>query len=317
MSLLDINVDPPSSENDPEVTGRPYFEVLEAGTGHGSLTLHLARAVALGNPPVTGDLRPQPRDTASERAYQDEAVDSEEPENDTVTAWRRQRRTVIHTVDVDPRNRKHADSLIQSYRGGMYWPHIDFHTGDVRVWLKQRPETAEQKAFLDIVMLDMPGVESYISAVAGSIKDRGLLMVFVPQITQIASCVQEIVANDYNLKLEKVVELGDNISTGRFWDVRMAHLKHARLSRHAPLASEPEMTEVERESQSADTTGSEAGVSELLPREAGAIPPMVCRPIVGELTRGGGFVGLWKKVARTETPAQGVTAEENATDTAS
>ncbi|KAF1815387.1 hypothetical protein P152DRAFT_183853 [Eremomyces bilateralis CBS 781.70] len=63
VSLLDIHVEPPSAENDAP------FEVLEAGTGQGGLTLHLARAIAAGNAPPP-PLPPLALEIAHERAQQ-------------------------------------------------------------------------------------------------------------------------------------------------------------------------------------------------------------------------------------------------------
>nr|BAJ98614.1 predicted protein [Hordeum vulgare subsp. vulgare] len=52
VSLLDIHATPFRSEDDAHETfSPPPLEILDSGTGHGSLTLHLARAIANANPP--------------------------------------------------------------------------------------------------------------------------------------------------------------------------------------------------------------------------------------------------------------------------
>lgn len=278
VSLLDIHVDPPSDENDPSIlSGNPSLQILEAGTGHGSLTLHLARAIAAANPIIPAELKPIPSSTV---AYKGGAeVDSfTEPPITDLAEWQRQRRAVLHTVDIDSGNRQHAEQLIRSYRNGLYWPHIDFHVGNVRDWIVDKMSQQEAKPFLDTVILDMPGVEDQFASTIPAIKEGGLLLAFAPQITQIAACVQEIVSRDLGLRLEKVVELGEGVSTGRYWDVRMAKVRNSKQSESV---SEIHSDAVE------EATSSET---------AGKIPPMVCRPIVGELTRGGGFIGLWKRV---------------------
>ena len=92
---------------------------------------------------------------------------------------------------------------------------------------------------------------------------------------------------ELGLKLEKVVELGDGISNGRLWDVRMATLKNTRVSKLAE--KEPGAhTGAEVDDMFSGTAIPEPSVR--------TIPPMVCRPMVGELTRGGGFIGLWKRM---------------------
>ena len=292
VSLLDIHAEPPSAENDPQTTNGPSLQILEAGTGHGSLTLQLSRAVAAANPPAGTDIRPQPSKTRLFKAGDESDGEVGEAESDALVAWRKQRRAVVHTVDIDPLNREHADKLIRSYRSAIYWPHINFYAGNVQDWMSGRTKSSDQKPFLDIVLLDMPSVEEYISSVLDGLKDGGQLLVFVPQITQIATCVQEIVTKNLGLKLEKVVELGDGISNGRLWDVRMATLKNPR----------PLQDELDPQQKAEAEKSSAAGSSpEPAKPSVGTIPPMVCRPIVGELTRGGGFIGLWKKITNSTT----------------
>lgn len=158
----------------------------------------------------------------------------------------------------------------------------------MKEWITEHLAQNGATPFLDIAVLDMPGVESYISSTIPAIKEGGSLLVFVPQITQIATCVQEIVTKDLGLKLEKVVELGDGVSTGRMWDVRMATLKNTRLSKR--------LKQGDSDGEVVDQNGASEGTAPSI----GTIPPMVCRPIVGEVTRGGGFIGLWKKITRSE-----------------
>lgn len=298
ISLLDIHAEPPSPENDPTTTGdssQPSLQILEAGTGHGSLTLHLSRAIAPSNPPVTSAIKPISSAKSIYRAGEESDDDIASPDtySDALKQWRSQRRAILHTIDIDPLNRKHADQLIRSYRNATYWPHIDFHVANVKDWIAERLANNGNIPFLDFAILDMPGVESYISPAIPAIKEGGSLLVFVPQITQIATCVQEIVTKDLGLKLEKVVELGDGVSTGRMWDVRMATLKNTRLSKRVG----------KKGSDEGEATGEAAGEdksNESASPSVGTIPPMVCRPIVGEMTRGGGFVGLWKKISPHE-----------------
>lgn len=292
VSLLDIHAEPPTPENDPSTTDRQPLQILEAGTGHGSLTLHLSRAIAAANPPVTKDIKPVPSTKRIFRAGEESDDEVENAESESLTAWRAQRRAVVHTIDIDPLNRRHADQLIRSYRSAIYWPHIDFHVGNVKDWIAARSSECGQDPFLDIVVLDMPGVEEYIAAATPAVKEHGSLLVFVPQITQIAACVQEIAARNLGLRLEQVVELGDGVSTGRWWDVRMATLRNARTSKHVVSTTE---------GQAAEGAILE-GTAEAPSPAVGTIPPMVCRPIVGQMTRGGGFVGLWKRVGHTREP---------------
>ena len=280
VSFLDIHVEPPSPDNDPQQVG-PSLQILEAGTGQGSLTLQLARAISSANPPIPSEAKPQPKQHTTYRAG--EEVDGfVEPTEEILFRWQKQRRAVVHTVDNVEVHRHKAEGLIRSYRNAMYWPHINFYHGEVQDWVHERMSN-DPKPFLDIVVLDMPGVEDQISVVADAIKEGGQLVVFAPQITQIAACIQGVVSQRLGLKLEQVVELGEGISTGRMWDIRMATLKKPK---QVDIANEKRQ-DVHEEDHVPETV-----------KDVHTIPPMVCRPKVGSMIRGGGFIGLWRRVER-------------------
>ncbi|CAH0044464.1 unnamed protein product [Clonostachys solani] len=54
VSMLDLNPERPGENDGPD---DEVFEVFEAGTGMGSLTMHIARALHAANPPMRKDLR--------------------------------------------------------------------------------------------------------------------------------------------------------------------------------------------------------------------------------------------------------------------
>lgn len=56
VNLMDINVERPDLEDESQTCDEP-FEVFEAGTGAGSLTVHIAKALHAGNPGLPRDLR--------------------------------------------------------------------------------------------------------------------------------------------------------------------------------------------------------------------------------------------------------------------
>lgn len=302
VSLLDIHLDPSPYQNEPEVKTDP-FQILEAGTGHGSLTLQLARAIAAANNlPKDINVRPIPTTKTVYKAGEEYDGDIEFEHPEEMRTWRAERKAVLHTIDIDPLNRAHADRLIRSFRGALYWPHINFYAGDVKDWVAQRLESNNHNPFLDIAVLDMPGVEDYIAHITPALKLGGQLLVFQPQITQIAGCIQQIAGKNLDLKMNTVLELGEGISSGRQWDVRLATLrsvereKMAETQRSRGKASsgstgQPAVDEEER--LKVEPAIEESGLGPVGNR----IPPMVCRPLVGELTRGGGFIGLWRKTA--------------------
>jgi hypothetical protein len=199
----------------------------------------------------------------------------------------------------------------------MYVPHIDFHVASIGDWIHSQLDTrrhsssvfrksANAEPFLSYVILDMPGCHFQIETVAPAMRDGALLVVFVPSVTQIGDCVRIMRDKGLKLQMEKVLELGEGVSNGRVWDVRLAR-KRAR-----PNDSGPTM----RESQSVDETntsgkGSGADASEATGSDTDSLQSaeveasrgddsvMVCRPKVGRMTIGGGFIGLWRKVDAT------------------
>lgn len=287
VDLLDIHVSPPHSSNDPLASEVPPLEILEAGTGHGSLTIHLSRAIAAANPspPITKNI-------------------AEHEDVDQVwSEWRKSRRAVLHTVEYDRHRSSETAGLIRSFRGGLYWPHIDFHSGDVGEWVKKEQESRQQdataegsepdqaKEFLDIVILDLPSVEDKLGAVVHAMKDDAYLLVYAPQITQIIACQRELRRQNHPLVLDQVLELGEGISNGRVWDIRFAKIRAEQaLSRNTSPTKRAETSPSESVTA---TAASEADPTDF--------PSMVCRPMVGKVIMGGAFIALWRKRAKKQS----------------
>jgi hypothetical protein len=246
-----------------------------------------------------------------------EAKDTKREIQEAWASYRTSRRAIVHSVEVSPTYSAHAQKLIHQFHRGMYAPHIDFHVASIGDWIHSQLDTrrhnssifrksANAEPFLSYAILDMPGCHLQIEAVAPAMKDGALLVVFVPSVTQIGDCVRIMRDKGLDLQMEKVLELGEGISNGRVWDVRLAR------KRAKPNDSGPTM----RESQSVDETntlgkGSGADASEATGSDTDSLQSaeveagrgddsvMVCRPKVGRMTIGGGFIGLWRKVDAT------------------
>ena len=251
VSLLDIHVSVPGGR---ETRDSP-LEILEAGTGHGGLTLHLARAIHGANPlspdipPLTEtssratDSKPGDGDKTEESASGQEAGFSASFESmhhrmdDSLNEWKRSRRAILHTIDISPQYSRRAKNVVRNFRRGLYYGNIDFHVGDVSDWItsqmvsRQEPSyrdsevsTASAKVqpapFLTHAFLDLPSTETYLSKVASALYPDGILMVFSPNITQIVNCVRQIKIDRLPLLLDRVVELETGRSEGRIWDVQ-------------------------------------------------------------------------------------------------
>ncbi|KAL1796257.1 hypothetical protein ACET3X_004797 [Alternaria dauci] len=289
VSLLDIHVDTPS----PSPSTEPPFEILEAGTGHGALTLHLSRAIHAANPPVprtptyaTGEEEPE------DAVYLGESLaDLQEA---GLESWKQGRRALVHTLDISSKHSKHAQKIVQGFRHGMYAANVDFHVGDVSEWIaKQRASRKTEEPFLSHVFLDLPNATSHLANVAPALHVNGLLAVFNPSITQIAECVETIRRHKLPYLLDQVVELG--AGTIREWDVRAVKPRAPKQDAHTKQPSEPpadESTDSESGQIARDTE-----LGEELNKEDDKWV-MVCRPKVGHQVVGGGFLALWRRMER-------------------
>lgn len=317
VSLLDIHVVPPVERSGDKTEP---LEILEAGTGHGSLTLYLARAIQAANlnpPPIpqTSQVRVledrpiRPPTEDGEKQPKKDTIDDEESDVSSVQKdwddWRAQRRAIIHTVDVSAKFSTRAEQTVRGFRRGIYAGSVDFHVGAVEDWIKDQVQRrcnstpsgifnwgqdAGIQPFLSYAILDMPSAHNRIQHVAPVLRPDGLLAVFMPNITQIGECVQLIQKEQLPFVMERVVELGMGISGGRLWDVRMA-VKKSRADPNTWTTAEAR----------SGSSGDEESDSEptIIPAEESTSNQdsvLVCRPKVGAKIVGGGFVGIWRRI---------------------
>ncbi|KAL4971286.1 S-adenosyl-L-methionine-dependent methyltransferase [Aspergillus desertorum] len=309
VSLLDLHVAQPG-EGD-HTDGPAPLQILESGTGHGALTLHLSRAIQAANtraPPLPKasqvkylEQRPEEAEDMDEDIEQDHVEQQQqEREQEQWDTWRTTRKAIIHTVEVSPIFSRHAEKLIRGFRRGIYAGNIDFYVGRVENWVSDQVKKNSPQSFqpfLTHAILDMPSAHLRIPHVASILKPNGILAVFMPSVTQITECAMYIRKQGIPLELDKVVELGTGISGGRTWDVRFA-VKKSKAdpgwdSANDPSGSEVVVEEVGSESVSGEGEG---------PAQAGPVanvkqePVLVCRPLAGQLIGAGGFVGIWRKL---------------------
>ncbi|CAK4031625.1 related to tRNA (adenine-N(1)-)-methyltransferase [Lecanosticta acicola] len=274
VSLLDLHAD--ESMYGPDADQR--LEILEAGTGHGGLTLHLSRAIHAAN--------------SSAR------LSSNVGASVGIDEFRSRRRAVVHTTDVSPLFSAHAETVVKGFRRGFYAMNVDFHVGDVGDTLKKLytdRDDGTYTPFLSHALLDLPAAEGHLAKVAEALKTDGTLIVFNPSITQIMKCVTKVKDEGILLDLDRVVELGVNGgSGGREWDIRFIRPKSLQKRATAP----DDVHNISETSAASEDEVESVGGSSTLHTPVSDEDQhwsTVCRPKVGERITGGGFLGVWKK----------------------
>ena len=206
------------------------------------------------------------------------------------------RQAIVHSVDLDARHSRHAEGIIKGFRQGIYTKNVIFHTRNVKNWIEDEIQrrglsTLGDQTFLSHILLDMPNAEYVIARAASALRPDGCLVVFKPSITQIMTIFERIEHDHLPLIMDRVIEVGHAMTGGREWDVRtVVPRAEQRLQKSKGPRNEDSPNSFEGNEfkwpGSSDTTA---------PAPAPAFR-MVCRPKVGVLTRGGGFVGIWRKM---------------------
>lgn len=302
--MLDIHAT--SGPND-----EPPFEILEAGTGHGALTLHLARAVHAANALGHSTQRPSHDSLDTTKATGNH-------HDNLQTATPPARRAIVHTIDINTAHSVHAKKIVTGFRNGLYAGNVEFHTGNVsdfiHTQLLQRQTAAP---FLACAVLDLPATHKHLPIVSSAMTIDATLAVFCPNITQIAKCIETCKDANIPLFLEQVVELGANASGGRQWDVRFVKPKTPKPTNATALETTPDGAAV-----AGDQPAFMAG-SPPQQRDPSVMSDweLVCRPKLGDRITGGGFLGVWKKTRQstqqtgladtslTERPSESETVE--------
>lgn len=256
--------------------------MLEVGTGHGSLTLHLARAIHAANASASS---PKSCENAGESP---------------TGSQQRQRNAMVHTLDISSKHSAHAKRIIQGFRQRIYEKDVEFHVGTLAAWVKQqiairKLDPAAPESFLSHVIMDVPEHEG-IEDILPLLHEFGALLLFSPSVSQIMAVVDSIRKQNLPLRLERALELGNNSTGGREWDIR--GFKPRKFTR-STSTSEPPGTSEDRDANDGQSTldvehsredekSHDASVDEQEWR-------MVCRPRVGYMITAGGFLGFWRK----------------------
>ncbi|KAM3512181.1 hypothetical protein MY11210_004169 [Beauveria gryllotalpidicola] len=299
VSLLDLHPVRPGEDNDegglaPDDDGDgdddAPFEVLEAGTGMGSLSLHIARALHAANPPVPAPLRhvlragPLGRNVvaAASAAGGGRMLELSADEAAQLAAYKASRRAVLTTLDRSGKHTRAAFKLVRGFRRAQYLADIDFHVGAVGGYVAARLAASGGRPVFARAVLDLPAAHEHAAAaLVPALRANAVLVLFCPSISQIAEFQAWALESRAPLRLEKVLEMPttstadgvrDGGCGGRHWDVKIVKPK--------PVPAQEE------------GTGEEAAChGPATERE----PVVVMRPKVGGRVAGGGFVAVYRK----------------------
>lgn len=186
VNLADIHID------DGFVDSDETLHYLEAGTGHGSLTLAICRAIHSANV--------RNADGTVERQG-----------------------AVLHSIDRNPNHSKVGRRNVQCFRRGMYSNDVQFHVADSPAdWLK-----TQQNMQLSGVFLDLPSPHVGLKTISKTMRLDAPLTVFCPSVSQIQDLSEEINQDaDIPLTMITVAELLPGMGGGmRPWDVRSSVVK--------------------------------------------------------------------------------------------
>ncbi|KAF5117326.1 hypothetical protein DV454_001144 [Geotrichum candidum] len=249
VSLADIHVDE---------TTEGVQQFLEAGTGHGSLTLAISRMLHAANGEARAAKRNQPQAASEPNPEGSEAAstDSTGPEL---------RKAILHSIDRNHSFSRTGRHNVRDFRHGMYRDNVEFHVCESpEAWLTNNETSGSWKAlantsnFLHGAFLDLPSPDSSIDAIARHLAVNAPLVVFCPSVSQIQNMVEHVrVCPDLDLTLVNTVELMPGMGGGslRAWDIRST-----------------------------------------VARSTGEVV-RVCRPRVGNnMVSGGGFVAVFRKL---------------------
>ncbi|CAN6608201.1 hypothetical protein TRVA0_003S04148 [Trichomonascus vanleenenianus] len=187
VTLADIHVESPGRD---EEGGFEKLHFLEAGTGHGSLTLAICKAIHAANP-------------------------KDGPQG-----------AVLHSIDRNPIHSRTGRKNVEEFRRGMYARDVEFELANSPgEWLESQAQEQSGSMFkLSGAFLDLPAAKEQVIAISKYLKVDAPLIVFCPSVTQIQEIVEA--TSDVPLAMVDVVELMPGMGGSmRSWDVRKTKIK--------------------------------------------------------------------------------------------
>ncbi len=208
VTLADLHYDFPELTNDNQLVGSP-IQILEAGTGHGSLALAICSRL--------------------------------HPTNCFLQKFN-VRGGILHSIDCNVNHSRRGEITLEHFKRGMYRDDVKFHLAESPVdWLQNHSEGwkllekhdesesfEDKEGFLSAAFLDMPEISSNVSQISKNLKQDASLVIFCPSVTQILEVIKTIKDSEGEIKLSHIrtIQLAPGMGGGlQDWDVRFTHIR--------------------------------------------------------------------------------------------
>jgi len=208
VTMADLHFDYPELNEDNSLKESP-IQILEAGTGHGSLTLSICSKLHVRN------------------CYLKKFG---------------VRGGILHSIDNFPKHSKRGQKTIENFKRGLYKDDVEFHIAESPTdWLQNHSDhwkslekhdqsisKDDKEGFLSAAFLDMPDPKLHLKQISKNLKQDAPLIVYCPSVTQIIQILDEIRINKESIKLThtRTIQLTPGIGGGlQDWDVRYTFIR--------------------------------------------------------------------------------------------
>ncbi|CCH45837.1 hypothetical protein BN7_5423 [Wickerhamomyces ciferrii] len=205
-NLADFHFDYPELDEDNKLVDSP-IQLLEAGTGHGSLSLALCSKI-------------HPLNCFNKKFGA--------------------RGGILHTIDHNKLHSERGQLTIRNFRRGIYEDNVEYHVANSpSEWLQNEAESwrslekinsneDQYDGFLSGAFLDMPNFHLEVEQIAKDLKQDAPLIVFCPSVTQILDLLNVIRQSQGDIKLThtQTIQLTPGMGGGlQDWEVRYTNIR--------------------------------------------------------------------------------------------
>lgn len=216
VSLADFHMDYPELNKETGELVEAPVQFLEAGTGHGSLSLAICKQLHAANCYAKdGDLS--------------------------------KRGAILHTIDCREKHSKTGEKTVKSFQKGIYKNDAEFHVSEspshwleeesakwAELYSSKNQETIKalkdvqyKEAFLSGCFLDMAGFHKHLKTISKYLLLDAPVVIFCPSLTQIMEALYTVDKDpETKLHFVKTVQLLDGVGGGlKEWDTRKAFIR--------------------------------------------------------------------------------------------